>query len=64
MIVGFQVLLIGLLADVICGQPQAARGSALPRALAGAAAARAGRASAPALTRADGPRRSVGALSG
>ena len=31
MIVGFQVLLIGLLADVISGKPQAARGSRLPR---------------------------------
>ena len=37
MIVGFQVILIGLLADVISGEPQAARGSRLPRALARAA---------------------------
>ena len=34
MIVGFQILLIGLVADLIGGQPQAARGRAVPRALA------------------------------
>ena len=63
MIVGFLVLRHRPARRRHLGQPQAARGSALPRAHARAAAARAG-ARAPGAHARDRPRRSVGALIG